>query len=44
MSPKTPQAKLTPPMVALFAFACGVIVANLYYSQPLPRLVFVLMS
>ncbi len=26
-------------MVALFAFACGVIVANLYYSQPLIALI-----
>ena len=33
------HTKLTPPMVALFAFACGVIVANLYYSQPLIALI-----
>jgi len=33
------DTKLTPPMVALFAFACGVIVANLYYSQPLIALI-----
>ncbi len=30
---------LTPLRVTLFAFACGVIVANLYYSQPLIALI-----
>jgi len=39
MSPRALPAKLTSPMVALFAFACGVIVANLYYSQPLIALI-----
>ncbi len=39
MSQSTPHTPLTPPMVALFAFACGVIVANLYYSQPLIALI-----
>jgi len=33
------DTKLTPATVALFAFACGVIVANLYYSQPLIALI-----
>lgn len=32
-------AKLTPPLVGLFAFACGVIVANLYYAQPVIALI-----
>jgi predicted MFS family arabinose efflux permease len=31
--------KLTPALVALFAFACGVIVANLYYAQPIIDLI-----
>ncbi|MGZ3305741.1 MAG: MFS transporter [Asticcacaulis sp.] len=32
-------APLTPLRVALFAFACGVIVGNLYYAQPLIALI-----
>ncbi len=34
-----PTPALTPLRVTLFAFACGVIVANLYYSQPLIALI-----
>lgn len=33
------NTKLTSPVVALFAFACAVAVANLYYSQPLIALI-----
>ncbi len=39
MNQTAPHTKLTPAMVTLFAFACGVIVANLYYSQPLIALI-----
>lgn len=34
-----PHAKLTPALVGLFALACGVIVANLYYAQPIIELI-----
>jgi len=33
------SGKLTPALVGLFAFACGVIVANLYYAQPIIGLI-----
>ncbi|PXW28319.1 MFS transporter [Paraburkholderia caballeronis] len=31
--------KLTPGLIALFAFSCGAIVANLYYAQPITELI-----
>ncbi|ESQ86052.1 hypothetical protein AEAC466_02370 [Asticcacaulis sp. AC466] len=34
-----PSKSLTPALVGLFAFACGVIVANLYYGQPVIALI-----
>ncbi|MDE1182130.1 MFS transporter [Paraburkholderia sp.] len=33
------QVKLTRGLIALFAFCCGAIVANLYYSQPITELI-----
>jgi predicted MFS family arabinose efflux permease len=36
-SPK--QVKLTRGLIALFAFCCGAIVANLYYAQPITELI-----
>ncbi|MDB5817173.1 MAG: transporter [Rhizobacter sp.] len=39
-SAATPSASLmTPGMVRLFAFVCGVIVANIYYAQPIVALI-----
>jgi predicted MFS family arabinose efflux permease len=39
--PGTPASalRMTPAMVTLFAFCCGVIVANLYYAQPIIGLI-----
>lgn len=34
-----PAAKLTQGLIALFAFSCGAIVANLYYAQPITELI-----
>lgn len=34
-APDTTPSRMTPGMVALFAVACGVSAANLYYAQPL---------
>jgi hypothetical protein len=31
--------KLTNGLIALFAFCCGAIVANLYYAQPITELI-----
>ncbi|MBV8629140.1 MAG: MFS transporter, partial [Paraburkholderia sp.] len=31
--------KLTQGLIALFAFSCGAIVANLYYAQPITELI-----
>ena len=31
--------KLTRGLIALFAFCCGAIVANLYYAQPITELI-----
>ena len=46
MTPNAPDAgqnggtvKLTQGMIALFAFCCGAIVANLYYAQPITELI-----
>ena len=46
MTPNAPAAdrnggtvKLTQGMIALFAFCCGAIVANLYYAQPITELI-----
>ena len=33
------QVKLTQSLIALFAFCCGAIVANLYYAQPITELI-----
>ena len=40
-APGTPASalRMTPAMVTLFAFCCGVIVANLYYAQPIIGLI-----
>ncbi|WP_116138814.1 MFS transporter [Trinickia diaoshuihuensis] len=34
-----PAAQLTQGLIALFAFSCGAIVANLYYAQPITELI-----
>ncbi len=34
-----PALRMTPALVTLFAFCCGVIVANLYYAQPIIDLI-----
>jgi predicted MFS family arabinose efflux permease len=40
MTPTPPaHARLTPALVLLFAFCCGAIVANIYYSQPIIELI-----
>lgn len=36
---KTQAIKLTQGLIALFAFSCGAIVANLYYAQPITELI-----
>ncbi|MEK6292478.1 MAG: MFS transporter, partial [Paraburkholderia tropica] len=36
---KSDSVQLTSGLVALFAFACGAIVANLYYAQPITLLI-----
>ncbi|HEV3366557.1 MAG TPA: MFS transporter [Acidimicrobiales bacterium] len=39
MSTPTTETRMTPGLVALFAVACGISAANLYYAQPLlPRI------
>jgi predicted MFS family arabinose efflux permease len=38
-SAATPAAALTSGLIALFAFSCGAIVANLYYAQPITELI-----
>ncbi|MDR5759954.1 MFS transporter [Caballeronia sp. LZ035] len=35
----TPHIELTRGLIALFAFCCGAIVANLYYAQPITELI-----
>jgi predicted MFS family arabinose efflux permease len=37
--PGTSTVKLTQTLIALFAFCCGAIVANLYYAQPITELI-----
>ena len=39
MTSASTKPALTPALVGLFAFACGVIVANLYYGQPIIALI-----
>ncbi|MFM0481384.1 MFS transporter [Paraburkholderia strydomiana] len=38
-TPGTSTVKLTRSLIALFAFCCGAIVANLYYAQPITELI-----
>ncbi|MBT2789917.1 MFS transporter [Paraburkholderia strydomiana] len=38
-TPGTSTVKLTQSLIALFAFCCGAIVANLYYAQPITELI-----
>jgi predicted MFS family arabinose efflux permease len=38
-TPGTSTVKLTQTLIALFAFCCGAIVANLYYAQPITELI-----
>jgi predicted MFS family arabinose efflux permease len=38
-APGGPALRMTGPMVVLFAFCCGALVANLYYSQPIIGLI-----
>jgi predicted MFS family arabinose efflux permease len=38
-APPAPTLRMTPPMVALFAVCCGVIVGNIYYAQPIIDLI-----